>query len=86
MTTVLWIAVALLLSTIVAVGYRMLVGPDDANRAAASDLLFFAVIGLFALGGVLLRLDAVFDVVLVATMVGFLASLSLARANTPGRR
>ncbi len=71
---------------IVMVGYRMLVGPDDANRAIASDLLFFAVIGLFAMVGALRGSAVIFDVVLIATVVGFLASLSLARAMTRGRR
>lgn len=86
MTLVNDIAIAMLLATVVLVGRRMLLGPSDADRAVASDLLFFTVIALFALFGVLLHADLVLDVVLVATTVGFLASLSLARAVTRGRR
>lgn len=71
---------------ILAVAYRLIVGSDDADRAVASDLLFFAVIGMFAMIGTLVHSTVIFDVVLVATVVGFLASVSLARAITKGRR
>ncbi len=73
-------------AVVVMSGIRMWLGPDDANRAVASDLLFFSVIALFALVGTALALHVLFDVVLVATVVGFLASISLARAITRGRR
>ena len=82
----IWVAIALIAAVVVVAGYRMAVGPDDANRAIASDLLFFAVIGLIALTGTLLANRYLFDIVLVATVVGFLASVSLARAITRGRR
>lgn len=78
--------VLVLASSVVVAGVRMFVGPNDANRAIASDLLFFAVVGLIALFGVLAMSPTVFDLVLVATLVGFLATLSLARALTKGRR
>ena len=61
-------------------------GPNDANRAIAADLLFSSVVGLIALFGVLAMSPPVFDLVLIATLVGFLATLSLARALTKGRR
>jgi len=66
--------------------WRMFVGPGDANRAIASDLLFFGVIGLMALMGLLFGTRQVFDLVLVATILGLLATVSLARALTRGRR
>lgn len=80
------IGIVLVAGVIVAVGIRMVIGPDDANRAAASDLLFFAVIALFAMIGALRSFGATFDVVLIASVVGFLASVSLARAVSKGRR
>lgn len=80
------IGIVALVAVIGMCAVRIFVGPDDANRAVASDLLFFAVVGLFALCGVLLGIREIFDVVLVATIVGFLASISLARAITRGRR
>ncbi|MEX5269911.1 MrpF/PhaF family protein [Kocuria sabuli] len=78
--------VLVLASSVVVAGVRMFRGPNDANRAIASDLLFFAVVGLIALFGVLAMSPPVFDLVLIATLVGFLATLSLARALTKGRR
>jgi multicomponent Na+:H+ antiporter subunit F len=78
--------VLVLAASVVVAGVRMFRGPNDANRAIASDLLFFAVIGLFALFGVLTMTPTVFDLVLIGTLVGFLATLSLARALTKGRR
>lgn len=78
--------VLVLAASVVVAGVRMFRGPNDANRAIASDLLFFAVVGLIALFGVLAMSPPVFDLVLIATLVGFLATLSLARALTKGRR
>lgn len=78
--------VLVLAASVLVAGVRMFRGPNDANRAIASDLLFFAVIGLIALFGVLAMAPTVFDLVLIATLVGFLATLSLARALTKGRR
>lgn len=80
------IGIGIVTAVIAMTGYRMLVGPGDADRALASDLLFFAVVALLAMVGTLVGLGPIFDVVLVATVVGFLASLSLSRAITRGRR
>ena len=80
------IGIALIAVVAVLAVVRVAIGPDDANRAAASDLLFFAVVGLIVLVGTLVGNDHVFDLVLVGTVVGFLASVSLARALTRGRR
>lgn len=85
MTGILF-GVLVLAASVVVAGVRMFRGPNDANRAIASDLLFFAVVGLIALFGVLAMSATVFDLVLIATLVGFLATLSLARALTKGRR
>ncbi|MER7168478.1 monovalent cation/H+ antiporter complex subunit F [Micromonospora sp. NPDC000207] len=65
---------------------RMVLGPTDADRAVAGDLLFFGVIGLVALVGVRTASPFTFDLVLVAALVGFLGALSLARALTRGKR
>jgi multicomponent Na+:H+ antiporter subunit F len=58
---------------------RVALGPSLADRAVAADVCLFVVVsGLAVLS---LRLDApVFlDVVLVATLLGFVATVSLAR-------
>ncbi|MEX5237271.1 UNVERIFIED_CONTAM: monovalent cation/H+ antiporter complex subunit F [Kocuria sp. CPCC 205316] len=82
----IFFGVLVLAASVVVAGVRMFRGPNDANRAIASDLLFFAVVGLIALFGVLAMSPTVFDLVLIATLVGFLATLSLSRALTKGRR
>lgn len=80
------IALVLLLFAAVAAAYRMFRGPDDAHRAIGSDLLFFTVVGLIGLVGLFVGSPVVFDLIIIATVVGFLASISLARALTNGRR
>lgn len=66
--------------------YRMLIGPTDADRAIAGDLLMFCVIGLVALMGLRMGSTATFDLVLIAALLGFLGAVSLSRALTRGRR
>ncbi|GAA3514251.1 MULTISPECIES: monovalent cation/H+ antiporter complex subunit F [Dietzia] len=66
--------------------YRMLAGPSDADRAIAADLLMFGTVGLIALIGVRLSATYAFDLILIASLVGFLGALSLARALTKGYR
>ena len=74
------------LATVAAAVWRMARGPHDADRVAASDLLFFCVIALFAIVGAWSGFEVFFDVVLIATVVGMLATVSLSRAMTKGRR
>lgn len=66
--------------------YKIAVGPTPADRAIAADLLTFAVVAMFALVGVRSGSTGTFDLVLVATLVAFLAAVSLARAISGGRR
>lgn len=74
-------AVAFVLAT-----YRVGAGPTPADRTVAADLLTFSVIALVALIGTRMASRGTFDLVLVATVVAFLAAVSLARALTGGRR
>lgn len=82
------IDIAIVLVGIAAVlsSFRMARGPHDGDRAIAADLLFFAFIALLALVGVRLDSPFVYDLVLVATLVGLVSALSLARLMTGGRR
>lgn len=66
--------------------YRIVVGPTPADRAVAADLLTFAIVALIALVGARVQSPATLDLVLVATLVAFLSSVSLARALTRGWR
>ncbi|WP_431796062.1 monovalent cation/H+ antiporter complex subunit F [Microbacterium enclense] len=73
--------VALLLSA-----WRIGIGPTRGDRAVAADLLTFSLIGLIALFGTRMASVGTFDLVVIATLVAFLAAVSLARALTGGRR
>lgn len=81
-----YIGIVLLGVACVVAAVRMFLGPKEADRAIAADLLLFGSVGLIALFGVLGASRFTFDVVLIAALVGFLGSLSLARALTRGRR
>ncbi|WP_136518647.1 MULTISPECIES: monovalent cation/H+ antiporter complex subunit F [Cellulomonas] len=74
-------AVALLVSA-----YQVARGPEPADRVVAADLLTFSLVALVALVGTRLGRVGTFDVVIVATLVAFLAAVSLSRALTGGRR
>ncbi len=59
---------------------------SDASRAVMGDLLFFAGIGAFVPIAALTGSAVVFDVALLATMLGILTTLSLGQILTRGRR
>ncbi len=80
------IGLVLLVLASLASTYRMLDGPTEADRVIAADLMLFGMIGIVALVGVRAASTSTFDLVLVASVVGFLGALSLARALTRGAR
>lgn len=80
------IGMAVLAIIMIAVAYRMLTATMDADRAISADLLMFSFIGMLAFIGVLLAGKFFFDLILVASVVGFISAVSLARALTRGRR
>ncbi|MBA0127392.1 pesticidal protein Cry26Aa [Haloechinothrix sp. YIM 98757] len=86
MSIVLDIALVVVALTLLPASYRMFTGPNDSDRAVSADLVFFGFIGVVALLGLRMDTDIVLDVVLVATVVGFLATLSIARLVTRGYR
>lgn len=61
-------------------------GPDDATRAVVGDLLFFCATAIFVLVGVLSDTSVLYDVVLLATLCGILATAALSRMLTRGER
>ncbi|SFO76087.1 multicomponent Na+:H+ antiporter subunit F [Geodermatophilus dictyosporus] len=58
---------------------RLVAGPTDADRALAVDLGFAVVVAAIALLAVRLDRPALLDLVLVATLVGFLSTVAFAR-------
>lgn len=68
------LALALLVAMI-----RLVTGPTDADRGLAVDFAFVVVVGAVALLALRLDTPALLDLVLVATVVGFLATVAVAR-------
>lgn len=56
---------------------RAIIGPTVADRAVAADVCFYAVVGAIALVVLRVRADEFIDVALIATLLGFLATIAL---------
>ncbi len=76
--TVLDLGFAALAFTLLVTIWRSAVGPTDADRAVGADLAFFVLIAVVGLLAIRLREPVFLDVVLVTTLVGFVASITLA--------
>jgi multicomponent Na+:H+ antiporter subunit F len=72
-------ALLVLAAAAVAATVRVVRGPTDADRVLAVDLGFVVVLAALALLAVRLRAPALLDLVVVGTLVGFLATVALAR-------
>lgn len=81
LTAVAIVAVAALLGVIAIVR-----AADDASRAVVADLLYFSAVSVFVLVAVLTGSAVVFDVALIAMVLGILATLAFAFMLTRGRR
>lgn len=57
---------------------RAIIGPTVADRAVAADVCLYAVVAAVALLAVRAGAEAFVDVVLIATLLGFLATVALA--------
>ncbi|GGE64375.1 monovalent cation/H+ antiporter complex subunit F [Nesterenkonia cremea] len=80
------IALILLAIGMIIAGVRAYLGPRTSDRAVAADLIFFATIGFLALIGLRTEIEALFDIILIATLLGFMAAISMARLGSGGRR
>ncbi len=78
-------ALAVLALCLVVATVRVAVGPSDVDRALGVDFGFAVVIAGIALLAVRLQAPAMLDLVLVATLVGFLATVAFARLAGRGR-
>lgn len=73
------VALGALALCLVVAALRVVAGPTDADRALGVDFGFAVVIAAIALLAVRLEAPAMLDLVLVATLVGFLATVAIAR-------
>lgn len=72
-------ALVVLAAAAVVATLRVVVGPTDADRVLAVDLGFVVLLAALAVLAVRLSAPALLDLVLVGTLVGFLATVALAR-------
>jgi multicomponent Na+:H+ antiporter subunit F len=77
--TAIDVALLVLAAGFLAALVRVVIGPTVADRAAAADVGLYVVVAALALLSVRLEAPALLDAVLVATMLGFIAAVSLAR-------
>lgn len=77
--------VALAVTTLPAM-WRVATGPSDADRAIGADHVFFVFVAAVALLALRTQRYELFDVVVVATVVGFLSAVMLALYISRGRR
>ena len=84
--TVLGVCVAILSLAVLVGIVGVFRARDDASRAVVSDLIYFSVVALLAVFGVLLGPAVVEDAIMTASLLGVLATVSLARIITRGRR
>ncbi|MDN5571985.1 MAG: monovalent cation/H+ antiporter complex subunit F [Propionibacteriaceae bacterium] len=81
-----WIATGILGVAIVLGLVRIGTATDAASRAVVGDLVFFSAIGLLVLLGMYTQSAAVVDAAMLASLLGILATIALARIITRGRR
>lgn len=86
LTVIATVAVAMLLVAMI-LGLRLIIrGPDAGSRAVVGDVVFFSAVGMVAVLGLLTGSAIVLDIILLASLVGILATIALARIITRGRR
>ena len=86
MTVAIWIAIAILSAGILLGLYRIVTATDGARRAVVGDLVYFSAVGIMVLLGMLVRSAVVVDAALIASVLGIVATIALARILTRGER
>lgn len=82
----IWAAMIMLGIAILLGLIRVATATDGASRAVVGDLVFFSSVAILLLLGMLKESAAVVDAALLASLVGILATVALARILTRGRR
>ncbi|WP_017607365.1 monovalent cation/H+ antiporter complex subunit F [Nocardiopsis xinjiangensis] len=80
------IALAAVVVSMIIATFRVLRGPTGADRGTGSDMVFYGFVLLVAILGIRLETVLLVDIVVVCTLVGFLAAISLARLTAGGKR
>lgn len=84
--SVIWLAMALL-------GCAVLIGlvvaarsSDTPSRAIAGDLMYLSSVGLLVMLGIVVDSTVILDAAMLASFIGILATIALARIISRGRR
>jgi multicomponent Na+:H+ antiporter subunit F len=80
------IAIAFIAVALVIAAVQVYRAPTPAGRAIAGELIFFGFVGSATVACLQMGIDAIFDIILIATVLGFLATVSLARLIQRGTR
>lgn len=86
MTVIVSICALILAAAIVVGLLRVLTARDQGSRAVVSDLIYFSSIAIVTMLGIAVSSSIVLDVIFLASMVGILATIALARILTRGHR
>ena len=86
MSLAIWVAIGLLAVSVLLGLLRVMTAPDSATRGVVGDLVFFSCIGILAMFGMLHHSSVSVDAALLASILGILATIALARIMTRGRR
>lgn len=65
-------------------GWRLLRGPEIVDRVLALDTLYINTVALVILLGIRWRTDLLFEAALIVAMLGFVATVALARYLSRG--
>lgn len=79
-------AIAALAVTLLPALWRVARGPSEVDRAIGVDHVFFVFVAVLALLAVRIDRFEVLDVVFVATLVGFVSAVTLAKYVSRSRR
>ena len=86
MTVLVSITVVLLVISFAIGTLLVFRGKEDATRAVVGDLMFFCAIAIFIVTGIVRGTSVLFDVAMLGTLTGVLATVALARILARGRR
>ncbi len=86
MTIAVWVAIGILGLGILLGFVRVATATDGASRAVVGDLIYFSSMGILVLLGILVSSAVVVDAALIASVLGIVATVALARILTRGER
>lgn len=86
LTMLLVIALLLVVASGALALWKAFFTDDDATRVVIADLIFFCALASFALYVIFRRSEIALDVLLLASLVGILSTVALARLLSRGER